>query len=312
MRYSRNEVYVDIVETLTGVMDRKGKSVAGLDLQVSIACRAKLSGDPDLTLALHPAPTGPSSPIGHPSLHPCVRQKRWSKEGILSFVPPDGEFQLAEFPVSLGVESVKGASTSRGSSWDRDVPFALAATRSPNKDSKGKEWTFELRLSAANGGNRPWSAEGIEVSFFIDSSESDTPSASSSSGSSLNVDARAAVSSRSSQSQSSHPSASLGGSSTSLDEPGTWRFDARRGVLLWSIAKLGRQVGGPEEVVLKGSVTGSSSTARPSSVLTTYSLPTGTPSLSGLKVASLQVRGVEYKPFKGVRGATRGQVEWRW
>lgn len=45
VRYSRNEVYVDIVESLNGVIDRKGEPLGGLSLTVSITCRTKLSGE---------------------------------------------------------------------------------------------------------------------------------------------------------------------------------------------------------------------------------------------------------------------------
>lgn len=320
MRYSRNEVYVDIVETLTGVMDRKGKAVSfgsagGLDLHVSIACRARLSGDPDLTLTLHPSPAGPSSAIGFPTLHPCVRHRRWVKDGVLSFVPPDGEFELAHWPMQRG--SGGGDFSSKlnaAAGGDKGVPFTLQATRDSGT-SGGKEWTFELRITARKAsGNSATSAEGIELSFLVDPTAA--AATTTTSNATLNVDARTAVSSRTSSSgfgntvSASHATSS-GTATTSTDEPGTWRFDAREGTLRWSIPRLGSAIGGPSEVVLKGTVSGGNAPS-PSSILTKYSLPTGIPSLSGLKVASLQVHGVEYKPFKGVRGATRGQIEWRW
>ena len=31
------------------------------------------------------------------SLHPCIRYNRFEREGILSFVPPDGHFKLFEY-----------------------------------------------------------------------------------------------------------------------------------------------------------------------------------------------------------------------
>ncbi|CAO1630040.1 unnamed protein product [Sympodiomycopsis kandeliae] len=322
VRYSRNEVYVDIVESLTGVKDRKGKAVGGLKLHVSIACRAKLSGEPDLALALDPSPNGPSSAIQSPAFHPCVRHRRWTKEGLLSFVPPDGDFELARFGMSSdkshltsSKSGLPSSSSSAASPWEKGIPFTLIATRSMDKESQGKEWTFEIRVTAKKGHSGPTDAENLDLSLIIDENVCSTPGqdATAFASSSISVDARTAVASRNSTSQSSH----LGTPAHAQDDAGTWRYDARKGTLQWTIPRLGNGIGGPEEVVLKGTVTTSTSSSQSvtsfaSNILTTYSLATGVPSLSGLKVASLQVHGVEYKPFKGVRGATRGHIEWRW
>lgn len=324
MRYTRNEVYVDIVESLSGVMDREGKSVGGLELIVSVGCRSKLSGNPDLALALHPSPKSPSTPITAPSLHPCVRTRRWAKEGLLSFIPPDGDFQLAQFGVTSSVAS-KGSSSAQASSsrgpWEKDLPFTLTAKRLAVKETKGREWEFEIRLtSSGTGRSSPSSSEGIEVSFqvnpgqalFASGDEGDDG------GSSISVDARTSVSSGSFTSSSSSSAATASG-----DDAGDWRFDSRLGLVKWTIPRLGSSHGpngtiaGPSEVTLKGTVTTSGSGATstkpwPSPLLVAFSLPPGVPSLSGVRVSSLQVTGVNYKPFKGVRGATRGKLEWRW
>lgn len=34
------------------------------------------------------------------SFHPCVRYKRWESERVISFIPPDGNFQLMSYHIS--------------------------------------------------------------------------------------------------------------------------------------------------------------------------------------------------------------------
>ena len=54
----------------------------------------KMSGTPDLTLLF----TNPNL-IEDCSFHPCVRYSRYEKESVVSFVPPDGVFQLMTYRV---------------------------------------------------------------------------------------------------------------------------------------------------------------------------------------------------------------------
>jgi AP-3 complex subunit mu len=296
-----------------------------------------------MALSLHPSPTAHPTAIVGPSLHPCVRTRRWTREGILSFVPPDGAFELAQFsvPFSSSARSGKSLAAAASSStdatgWAKDVPFTLKAKRSPVKESKGREWTFEITLSAKSGRSGPTCSEGVEVSFHV------SPQAGSEADATLgspNVDARASVSNRAALSGGPGVASSYTG--LGADDPGVWRFDAREGLVRWSIPRLGSSPlsssassssaaapsagAGPSEVTLKGTITASSSSSsssssstssaalsKPSALLVAFSLPLGQPSLSGVRVASLHITGVDYKPFKGVRGATRGRIEWRW
>ncbi|KAJ1021158.1 hypothetical protein NDA16_003944 [Ustilago loliicola] len=47
-KYTNNELYVDLIESLEGIISRTGRSVA-LDLWASVQCNARLSGTPDLS-----------------------------------------------------------------------------------------------------------------------------------------------------------------------------------------------------------------------------------------------------------------------
>src|SRR5436190_851745 len=103
VRHTSNELYVDIIESLSVTIAPSGKAISALAYG-SIVFTAKISGVPDLLLSLS-APGGQMS-IAHklelPVFHPCVRLARWrEKPGELSFVPPDGRFVLAGYEVNL-------------------------------------------------------------------------------------------------------------------------------------------------------------------------------------------------------------------
>ncbi|KAL5340487.1 Mu homology domain-containing protein [Aspergillus crustosus] len=103
VRHTSNELYVDIVESLTVTMAPSGRLLSAL-VSGTIAFTAKVSGVPELILSLT-APGGQHA-IGRkmelPVFHPCVRLAKWrEKPGELSFVPPDGRFILAGYEVDL-------------------------------------------------------------------------------------------------------------------------------------------------------------------------------------------------------------------
>ncbi|OJD21598.1 hypothetical protein ACJ73_07061 [Blastomyces percursus] len=103
VRHTSNELYVDIVESLSVTLAPSGRPISAL-VHGTIVFTAKISGVPDLLLSLG-APGGQKN-VAHklqlPVFHPCVRLSRWrEKPGELSFVPPDGRFVLAGYEVDL-------------------------------------------------------------------------------------------------------------------------------------------------------------------------------------------------------------------
>ncbi|KAJ5082814.1 AP complex mu/sigma subunit [Penicillium argentinense] len=103
VRHTSNELYVDIIESLSVKMAPSGRLLSAL-VSGTIAFTAKISGVPDLHLSLS-APGGQQTlarKIELPVFHPCVRLARWrERPGELSFVPPDGRFILAGYEVDL-------------------------------------------------------------------------------------------------------------------------------------------------------------------------------------------------------------------
>ncbi|KAL4908162.1 hypothetical protein BDW74DRAFT_174855 [Aspergillus multicolor] len=103
VRHTSNELYVDIVESLTVTMAPSGRLLSAL-VSGTIAFTAKVSGVPELVLSLT-APGGQHAiarKMELPVFHPCVRLAKWrERPGEMSFVPPDGRFILAGYGVDL-------------------------------------------------------------------------------------------------------------------------------------------------------------------------------------------------------------------
>ncbi|KAL4896825.1 Mu homology domain-containing protein [Aspergillus ambiguus] len=103
VRHTSNELYVDIIETLSVTMAPSGRLLSAL-VSGTIAFTAKMSGIPDLLLSLT-TPGGQQAiarKIELPVFHPCVRLAKWrERPGELSFIPPDGRFILAGYEVDL-------------------------------------------------------------------------------------------------------------------------------------------------------------------------------------------------------------------
>ena len=103
VRHTSNELYVDLVETLSVILAPSGRPIAAF-ANGTIAFTSKISGVPDLILTLS-SPSGKQnidSLMDLPVFHPCVRLARWrERPGELSFIPPDGRFVLAGYEVDL-------------------------------------------------------------------------------------------------------------------------------------------------------------------------------------------------------------------
>ena len=68
------------------------RSIVFSEVRGAINCRTKLSGMPDLLLSF----VNPRV-LDDPSFHPCVRLTEWTNSRVLSFIPPDGFFVLANY-----------------------------------------------------------------------------------------------------------------------------------------------------------------------------------------------------------------------
>lgn len=92
-KYTANEIYLDVIETIDCTLEPNGQPVYAEAVgEVQVSC--KLSGMPDLTLSFLN-----SQVVDDVSFHPCVRLARWEQGRNVSFVPPDGLFKLMDYRV---------------------------------------------------------------------------------------------------------------------------------------------------------------------------------------------------------------------
>ncbi|RMZ90629.1 hypothetical protein DV736_g2129, partial [Chaetothyriales sp. CBS 134916] len=168
VRHTSNEVYVDILESLSLLLAPSGRPMRYL-ARGSILFTCKISGVPDLVLTLSaPGGTSSSKTLGiqramtFPSFHPCVRLKRWKENpGELSFIPPDGKFVLASYetdlmPSELDDDEVPGKNEKVFVPASVDLRTGLGA--------KGNEFEAKLRLDSRFAGTGRSSRPGIGAS----------------------------------------------------------------------------------------------------------------------------------------------------
>jgi AP-2 complex subunit mu-1 len=110
IRYSRNEVFVDVIERVSVLASAAGKT---LDCSVggSIVMRVHLSGmpeckigfndkmsvDSDVRTAPATASSGAVIDVDDMVFHQCVKLTNFANDRAISFIPPDGEFELMRY-----------------------------------------------------------------------------------------------------------------------------------------------------------------------------------------------------------------------
>jgi AP-3 complex subunit mu len=159
VRHTSNEMYVDVVETLSVIIAPSGRPIAAF-ANGTIAFTSKLSGVPDLLLTLS-SPSGKQnleSVMELPVFHPCVRLARWrERPGELSFVPPDGRFVLAGYEVDLlpfAASKLSNISANLKLPVDVDVKTSLGPS--------GAEFEVRVTLNKVSGsGNSSSSLSGF-------------------------------------------------------------------------------------------------------------------------------------------------------
>lgn len=105
VKYRKNEAFVDVIETVNMMMSKDG-AVLRADVDGQILMRAYLSGMPEckfglndkLVLAKH-GDSGASKmdnavELDDCQFHQCVRLGKFDSDRSISFIPPDGEFEL--------------------------------------------------------------------------------------------------------------------------------------------------------------------------------------------------------------------------
>jgi len=234
VKYVSNEIKIDIIEYVDAVISANDRLVAS-KIYGKIEANCRLSGLPDLTLNFQNSHLLSNTV----KLHRCVRIKRFLKEGVISFIPPDGSFTLLEFCLPNNT--------------------SLPLNVRPKISLDGPTGKVQVSISCRNNNIKQLENVVITIPF---------PKETVSFGLNANC--------------------------------GKIIPDELSKVVTWTVGKFPKE----RNLSLDGTITLPSDfkqSARPDIKVDFFIKQF---SLSGLKVETLAIHGVNYKPFKGVRSKT--------
>lgn len=112
IRYRKNEVFLDVIESLNLLVSANG-NVLRSEILGAIKMKCYLSGMPELRLGLNDkvmfettgrATRGKAVEMEDVKFHQCVRLSRFENDRTISFIPPDGEFELMSYRLNTTVK----------------------------------------------------------------------------------------------------------------------------------------------------------------------------------------------------------------
>lgn len=112
IRYRKNEVFLDVVESLNLLVSANG-NVLRSEILGAIKMKCYLSGMPELRLGLNDkvmfettgrTTRGKAIEMEDVKFHQCVRLARFENDRTISFIPPDGEFELMSYRLNTQVK----------------------------------------------------------------------------------------------------------------------------------------------------------------------------------------------------------------
>ncbi|KAJ7140029.1 clathrin adaptor mu subunit [Mycena crocata] len=112
LRYRKNEVFLDVVESVNMLVNASGE-VMRSEILGSIKMRCYLSGMPELRLGINDKAMfrntgrdarGKAVEIEDAKFHQCVRLAKFENDRTISFIPPDGDFDLMSYRLATVVK----------------------------------------------------------------------------------------------------------------------------------------------------------------------------------------------------------------
>jgi Adaptor complexes medium subunit family len=115
LKYRKNEVFLDVVESVNLLVNAEGNVVRS-EILGAIKMKCYLTGMPDVRLGLNDklmfestgrtATKGKAVEMEDVKFHQCVRLSRFENDRTISFIPPDGEFELMSYRLNTEVKPV--------------------------------------------------------------------------------------------------------------------------------------------------------------------------------------------------------------
>lgn len=110
--YKKNEIFLDIIEKLNLQIAANGNIISS-DIIGNVHVKSNLSGMPELKLGLNDKLMLENSTTGSKAraiemedvrFHQCVRLAKFETDRTISFIPPDGEFELMNYRINTQVK----------------------------------------------------------------------------------------------------------------------------------------------------------------------------------------------------------------
>merc|ERR1711991_807098 len=113
IKHRKNEIFLDVIEKLNLLVSSNG-TVLHSEINGVVRMKSYLSGIPELKLGLNDKlmfeMTGRNYSRGKAVMmedikfHQCVRLARFENDRTISFIPPDGEFELMSYRLNTHVK----------------------------------------------------------------------------------------------------------------------------------------------------------------------------------------------------------------
>uniref|UniRef100_A0A7S0CHH4 MHD domain-containing protein n=1 Tax=Proboscia inermis TaxID=420281 RepID=A0A7S0CHH4_9STRA len=112
IKHKKNEIFLDVVEKINLLVAANG-TVLHSEILGAVKMRSFLSGMPELKLGLNDklmfeatgkSKSGKAVELEDIKFHQCVRLARFENDRTISFIPPDGEFDLMTYRLNTHVK----------------------------------------------------------------------------------------------------------------------------------------------------------------------------------------------------------------
>lgn len=113
IKHRKNEVFLDVVESINLLANANG-NILRCEILGSVKMRVFLSGMPELRLGLNDKllyeangrnpKSGKAIEMEDVKFHQCVRLSRFELDRTISFIPPDGDFELMSYRLNSQVK----------------------------------------------------------------------------------------------------------------------------------------------------------------------------------------------------------------
>jgi AP-3 complex subunit mu len=259
--YSQNEIYMDVVEEVNAIVDATTGNLVSSDVSGSIQCQSHLSGIPDLLLTFKEPEL-----IDDCSFHPCVRYGRFERDQAVSFVPPDGNFQLMRYSISAERRANFSPPLECHSQWNITKPDKKAANPEPSA-----RLMVQTRVRTLS-------------SLIMSSSRKDTRT--------VIEDVAVTI-----------PFPKQVRTATFEVSTGSIVYDEAGKVAKWTLGKIDHTVRAQLSATLKLQKHDEDDDIHAPNLSLHWKIPLA--SVSGLTVSGLSLAGEAYRPYKGVRNVTK-------